>query len=326
MNDTPSSRVLRYRGDGAIAAHSPTLDVRVGGGSFRPMTMDTGSLGIVVPLSAIPEYTFVGNGTFGYSSSGRQYTGIYVLATVEVRDPFGEGFVTAGPIEVFGVQTLNGEPLTPEEAEGMGMMGVGIRGLDPRIPSNPFLYLPEMASGEFRTGYILTSRGVCFGYDEAEMDGFGTFATDCAPPGTAGTPLARATLTPSAESGLPPYTNTAPFLLDTGIGYTIVTPPDGTTPPELATGPDGTLAAGVSVAVEVQSDTGEWQSFWPPFVTREISPDAPGSVRLAVPGTGEPGIVNTGRGPLEVCDYLVDVQLGPGGAHGRIGLRPAAGT
>jgi hypothetical protein len=294
-----------------------TFTVRVGGGEAHSMVMDTGSSGIVVAASRISSWTPMPDPPAPprYSSSGNSYSGEWVLAAVELTAADGQTFTTARPVAVFAATGMEGGP-----EPGVSMMGVGIRGLhgDARNVMNPFLNLPEMAAGEFRTGYVLTREGVRFGYDEAEMATFATFSTNCADPGT--TPAATVTLTPPAGSALRPYTDTAPLLLDTGISYMIVTPrQDGARPDAGYLETVGTheqWVGGVAVSLELGGAT-----IWS-FDTDDFGePGTPEYARFARPSPT--GIINTGRHLLASYDYLVDVTFGPEGASGVVGLRPA---
>jgi hypothetical protein len=146
--------------------------------------------------------------------------------------------------------------------------------------------------------------------------------TGTAPPTR--TAQAEITLTPPATSGLETYTETAPFLMDTGIDYAIVTP---RTTPETAGGtvptpPDPTqwevsvtppapapermqLIPGVNVAVSLLNAQGIYQTVWS-FNTSDFGqPKTPVYARLAKPS--EEGIFNTSRYLLATYDYLADL-------------------
>ncbi|HEV2734583.1 MAG TPA: hypothetical protein VGV85_07080 [Longimicrobiaceae bacterium] len=317
MTSTTTGIFLPYTGASPDLTDYLTFSVAVGGGPAHSMVMDTGSSGIVVPASRIVRSRPMPNPPPAprYSSSGNTYTGQWVLATIELAAGDGQTFSTAQPVAVFAATAANGQP-----EPGVSMMGVGIRGLDGDAGNvmNPFLNLPEMAGGEFRTGYVLTAAGVQFGYDEAEMATFTTFPTNCADPDT--TPVATVTLTPPAGSALHPYANTAPLLLDTGISYMIVTPRQGQAQPdagyEETLGTQTQLVGGVGVSLALGTET-IWE-----FDTRDCGrPATPAYARFARPSPT--GIINTGRHLLKTFDYLVDVRFGPGGASGVVGLRPA---
>ncbi len=318
MTSTATGIFLPYTGASPDLTDYLTFTVAVGGGPAHSMVMDTGSIGIVVPASRIVRSTPLSPQppAPSYSSSGNTYDGEWVLATVELTAGDGQAFTTARPVAVFAATAKPGQP-----EPGVSMMGVGIRhqpGSPPLALLNPFFNLPEMAAGQFRTGYILTAHAVQFGHDEAEMGTFATFPTNCGCPDT--TPVATVTLAPPAGSGLHPYADTAPFLLDTGISYMIVTPRQGQAQPdagyEETLGTQTQLVGGVGVSLALGTET-IWE-----FDTDDCGqPGTPAYARFARPSTA--GIINTGRHLLRSYDYLVDVQLGPDGASGVVGLRPA---
>lgn len=323
------SLFLPYIQPDADLRNSPALTLSAGGGPPRPVTMDTGSLGIVIPRTAVgPNAVPLPNPppAPGYSSSGNSYQGEWLLAPVQVSGRDGTSFTTSRPVPVFGATADGNGPLNTDS--GLGMMGVGIRGLDVDAGNtwNPFLNLPQMQTGEFRTGYILSRYGVIFGYPQSAIGDFQTFQTNCAFHDKQLTPLARVTLYPPAGTPLTPYINVAPFLLDTGLGYMIITPPAGQAPPHAAfSDADQNLVPAVDVAVELQTQSGDWQTFWN-FNSSGcgLQPDTPDKVRLAMPGGF--GMSNTSRHLLAMYDYLVDLQFGPAGASGTIGLRNPLGS
>jgi hypothetical protein len=307
----------------------PSLKLRAGNGANRTVMVDTGSQGIVLPWDAIgndavvmPEPT---PPTPSYSSSGNKYQGTWMLATVQITGENGATFTTSKPVPVFGATSANGEPVTGEST--LGMMGVGIRGLDqdPHNSMNAFLNLPQMEQGEFRTGYILSRWGVWFGYPASVVGEFQTFPTNCAFHDKQLTPVARVTLTPPAGSPLTAYTHLGPLLMDTGLGEMILTTPQDQTPPDAGFGdPKGNLVPGVDVALALQDGSGAWQTLWE-FNSSQCSrqPDAPAFVRLVPPGGY--GMTNTGRHLLARYDYLADLQFSGTGASGVVGLRPRPG-
>ena len=280
------------------------FSIRVDGGESVRVVMDTGSNGIVLGSDLVKGGTVMDPQppAPSYSSSGNSYEGQWVLASVELTGLDGETFTTANPVAVFAATNV----------QGVSMMGVSTRFPDAGDEFNVFLNLPEMVAGQYRKGYILTREGVWFGYGEAEIQTFRPLL----PSTPAALAQAMVTLTPPTGSGLRPYTETAPFLLDTGIDYMIVTPPSGTLPPpgyQHAVGPHEQWISGVGVEVSLGG-----QPVWS-FDTGEFG--EPGKPAYGRFGIGKPptaGIINTGRHLLEVYDYLADVE------SGQVGLRPAA--
>lgn len=328
MENTGGGLFLPYIQFDAGLASSPALMLSAGGGPPRPVTLDTGSLGIVIPRTAVGPHAvpMPDAPPAPRSGSGDRYHGEWFLAPVRVSGGDGTGFTTCKPVPVFGATADGGGPLAADSPPGV--MGVGIRGLDRDFWNlwNPFLNLPEMETGEFSTGFILSRRGVIFGYSDCALDDFHTFPTNCAHDDRQLTPLARVTLSPPAGSPVEPYTCTVPFLLDTGLGTMVITPPDGQAPPDPAfANPDQDLVPAVDVTVELQTQAGDWRTFWN-FNSAGCSrrPDAPAAVRLGAPGSF--GMGSAGRHLLAHCDYLVDLQFGHRGASGIVGLRSAAGA
>lgn len=302
---TPTGLFLTYANADPGLFNALQLTVRVNGGNPQQVLMDTGSTGIVISKNCVggnPQPLPDPPPNPSYSSSGNSYTGQWVLATVEVLSPDGNSFVTPQPIAVFAAD------------QDVFMMGVGVRPEHPSAGFNPFTSLPQMANGQFRRGYILTSTGVQFGYGQADVATFTTFPFDVTaqPP----KPLATVTLTPDPSLNLQPYSNTAPFLFDTGISYMIVTPVLGNLPEtgyqQQVQTPKGQTQAfkpGVTVAVSIGG-----QAVWS-FDTSECPvysaagvPNAsvPEYARFAQPSAQ--GILNTGRHLLQVYDYLIDLD------------------
>ncbi|MBE7213083.1 MAG: hypothetical protein INR65_18885, partial [Gluconacetobacter diazotrophicus] len=66
---------------------SPEIPVSVDGGPVRNFTIDTGSLGLVVPEEDVPatlDYRDGTPGRIGYGSSGDAYAGYWITTTVSL--------------------------------------------------------------------------------------------------------------------------------------------------------------------------------------------------------------------------------------------------
>jgi hypothetical protein len=144
------------------------------GGRRHGAVMDTGSTGIVVAASSIPDIDRLPNrgpGTLTYSSSGRIMQGDWVVTPATISGANGASITTA-PIPVLAVRRIacldNARNCTPnEDPRHVAMIGVGFarRGepQGPRGPEiNPFLNLGDKGSvaGGSRRGYVVTSDGV----------------------------------------------------------------------------------------------------------------------------------------------------------------------
>ena len=127
---SPQPAFFKYaRGSGQVK-FAYNFNVTLGGSGPRSIEMDSGSTGIVVPLSAIGEYTVATNPpdyTPSYSSSGNSYTGQWVETVVTVIDADGNSFTTPTPILVFGVTYPADSPEATGQSSGVSMMGVSTR-------------------------------------------------------------------------------------------------------------------------------------------------------------------------------------------------------
>jgi hypothetical protein len=131
---------LKYTGGAGSVNLAYDFQVKLGGKGPRGILMDTGSTGIVVPLSAIGEYTPAQNPpnyTPSYSSSGNSYQGQWVETVVTVIDADGNSFTTPTPIVVFGVTYPAGSAEAEAEAKG-DTSGVSMMGVSPafRTPTH----------------------------------------------------------------------------------------------------------------------------------------------------------------------------------------------
>lgn len=156
------------------------VDVSVNGGTVSPFTVDTGSVGVVVPASEVPNIPpDAPPGELTYSSSGLQLTGVW--ATVPVRFPHA---VNAAGVNAPAEATVPVLAVTSSKCLGGGvnshgctggiphMLGVGF-GRGPNRPPtyNPLLNLTEMAAGTMRRGYVIGRGGLSFGLTHANAAG-----------------------------------------------------------------------------------------------------------------------------------------------------------
>lgn len=156
------------------------VDVSVNGGTVSPFTVDTGSVGVVVPASEVPNVPpGAPAGELTYSSSGLQLTGVWV--TLSVRFPRA---VNASGTRASAQATVPVLAVTSSKCLGGGvnsrrctggiphMLGVGF-GREPNRPPtyNPLLNLTEMAAGTMRRGYVVGRGGLTLGLTEANASG-----------------------------------------------------------------------------------------------------------------------------------------------------------
>ncbi|WP_342636833.1 hypothetical protein [Enterovirga rhinocerotis] len=165
---------------GEEAERSPRLGLSFGG-EARPVLMDTGSTGIVVSASRIPDVDSLPArpGRLTYTSSGRIMIGRWVTVPVTLwgRD---EARVTTRPIPVLAVDRIDcteqARDCTPEEAPAhVAMMGVGFgREGDAQSQStpdtNPLLNL-DPGGRRLHRGYVVTKEGVHVGLTPANTRG-----------------------------------------------------------------------------------------------------------------------------------------------------------
>jgi len=156
------------------------VDVSVNGGTVSPFTVDTGSVGVVVPASEVPNIPpGAPAGELTYSSSGLQLTGVWV--SLPVRFPHAVNATGANAPAEATVPVL---AVTSSKCLGGGvnshgctgaiphMLGVGF-GRGPNRPPtyNPLLNLTEMAAGTMRRGYIIGRQGLTLGLTQSNATG-----------------------------------------------------------------------------------------------------------------------------------------------------------
>lgn len=304
---------LTYASGGGGVLNAYDFNVSFDGGkTLNRLLMDTGSPWMNIGANLLPEGTYTvcdpqpATQAPSYSSDGNTYQGEWVQVIATVFGGNGASFTTPAPITVF----------RSTSSPDVSMMGVSTRYGD-LDAMNVFLNVPGIVDGTYPAGYILDQYGVWFGYGPDTLAQFTQ-----APVGTAlgqRTAAAHVTLT---GPGLPPYTATVPFLMDTGIDYTIVTPntnPPAEPPPNPAEweqpNPHGgsEFIPGVEVAVTVGA------MGWG-FNTNECgrSPAIPAYARLANPS--QYGIVNTGRHFLATYRYLIQLDSRIGATAGTMGF------
>jgi hypothetical protein len=124
-------RFLNRREPGGYLQNPPHLGLSFGGRQLRAV-MDTGSTGIVVSATAIPNIDRLpsrGPGTLTYTSSGRIEQGDWVVVRATIAGANGAS-VTTSPIPVLAVRSVacldNARNCTPrEDPRHVAMIGVG---------------------------------------------------------------------------------------------------------------------------------------------------------------------------------------------------------
>ncbi len=288
------------------------------GGLARPAVMDTGSTGIVVSASAIPDVQALpglGPGTLTYSSSGRIMRGIWVrtMATVQGANAAS---VTTAPIPVLAVTRVDCLPaarncLPGPAPDTIAMLGIGFgREGDHQAQStpdhNPFL---NIDTGGARHGYVVTRTGVQIGLDEAERRGFATvkLARSTEYPDWAQAPVCI-----TVDDAMPAC---GAALMDTGVTTMYLgVPPPYLPPAALAT--DGkALRPGTSLRFDLPDAAAPTVSYTLRADDR-AGPLAPDRIVLV---THRTAFVNTSVRFLNGFDFLFDADHGLVGYRGRQG-------
>ncbi|QJE74507.1 hypothetical protein HHL28_16830 [Aerophototrophica crusticola] len=304
---------LTYASGGGGVLKAYDFNVSFDGGKTQHLLlMDTGSPWMNVGSNLLPEGTYTvcdpqpNTPAPNYSSDGNQYEGQWVQVTATVTGGNGASFTTPAPITVF----------RSTSSPGVSMMGVSTRFAD-LDAMNVFLNVPGIVNGSYPAGYILDQYGVWFGYGQDTLAQF-TQAPVTSALGQR-TAAAQVTLT---GPGLPTYTATVPFLMDTGIDYTIVTPntnPPAEPPPSPTAwqepNPNGGFQFIPGVGVSVTVGGMSW-GFNMDQCGKQAS--VPAFARLAKPSAN--GIVNTGRHFLASYKYLVQLDSRIGSATGTMGF------
>jgi hypothetical protein len=286
------------------------VSAALGGGAPHAFLLDTGSVGVLTPRSALgpdlQQFDPSQDTEFGYVSSGKTYHGQWVKVPVVLGVPAdwdGTGDYPVAHVEVFAVDR-------PAAFDG-GVFGVGfgIGGEADGGPArNPLLHISYQGA-RLKHGYIVTQQGVDVGLTASNIEGF-AFA-----------PLERDS---EDDDWLPPlgsvelsgdfspegFSADLPILVDTGIKDMILWVSADHAPPNLVK--KAFFPAGISVSISAPpEDLGAAAALHYEFVTGEAGqPMAPSHVEWRV-GNG----INTGRNVLAGADYLYDATLG------RIGFR-----
>jgi hypothetical protein len=161
-----------------------TLKVRasVNGGTVSSYTVDTGSVGMVVPASEVPNIPAGSpSGHLTYSSSGLKLTGVWATLPISFPEAVNATGANAGAQATVPVLAVTEASCTGSgvnsgrcRAHTPHMLGVGF-GRGTRTESapayNPFLNLTEMVAGTMRRGYIIGRGGLSLGLTESNFTG-----------------------------------------------------------------------------------------------------------------------------------------------------------
>ncbi|SEP22339.1 hypothetical protein SAMN02990966_04468 [Rhodospirillales bacterium URHD0017] len=293
--------------------------------------MDTGSTGIVVAAEHFtpgPSDIAEGPGRLIYNSSGRILNGErYTTEVVIQRDE-------ATPVATARVQVLRVSSITclerardcrPESnPRGVAFMGVGFDrtgaesigtgGTEPGVPRNPFVSLVSLASGAplslVRPGYIVTREGVHLGMSAERTRGFAFIKLAANAASRPGVPEWSATPMAVSVDGV---TGNGTVLVDTGINYMFLSPPEGARLERGRRAPEGSR-----ITVFLPDQRNPQPAYYGFTVGGRGNPMHPERVEVV----HDRGVfVNTGRMFLEGFDYLYDAAGGYVGFgwNGRLG-------
>ncbi|MEZ0359944.1 hypothetical protein [Mycobacterium sp. SA01] len=286
------------------------VDASVNGGPVSPFTVDTGSVGVVVPASEVPNIPADSPpGSLTYSSSGLELTGVWVPASVsfpQAVDATGAGVAAQAAVPVLAVTSSRclGGGVNSGRCTAVipHMLGVGFgRGNTARAAPthNPFLNLTAMTAGTMRRGYLIGRAGLSLGLTAANVTGSWTMQQLT----SAGSPAEgphNDWLTPTGgfQSGSGPM-HSGKVLVDTGLLDMIVEADDLPS--------SGTVPVGTAMTITV----GDLRYS---FAVGDGGPQTPTAVHRAPARNGT--FVNTGLRALGHYDLLYDAD------GGILGLRP----
>ncbi|MDE1155073.1 MAG: hypothetical protein PW735_05005 [Acidobacteriaceae bacterium] len=281
------------------------VHAQVNGGDTESYTVDTGSVGFIVPASQVPNIPSGSpTGSITYSSSGLRLDGVWATVPVTFPDAVnqdGDNVAASSTIPVLAVSTAtctgSGVNSANCTATIPHMMGIGF-GRSTTVQTSPVynvaLNLDEMAAGTMRRGYMIKRDGLDLGLTSSNVgNSFGTQQLT-----SAGTPAAGTHndwVTPSGGvivgSGASELTGTV--LLDTGLLDMIVE--DSTLPQS------GTVDSGTQLTIYIGSHDYV-------ITVGGSSGATPTSVNYASASHGT--FVNTGLRALYHYDVLFDADDG----------------
>jgi predicted aspartyl protease len=289
---------------GAPLTEVPRLMLGIGG-AFYPAVVDTGSTGLVISATSIPDLDTLpstGPGTITYSSSGRIMRGRWVVTPVVIGGKTGRA--ETRPIAVLAVDaiscTATARHCTPiQNPRGVSMLGIGFgreHDLQPDATPdhNPLLNL--VTGGR---AFIITHRGIRLNADRTNFafvrlerdntDGDWSAPSACLALGDRGTACGT-------------------VLVDTGItGMFLTVPP--TDLPVGVTG-DGPIPDGTAVRIDLMpARRGKASIGYVVHVGDGNDAGAPTSAVLVRVGRRAP-FINTGVHLLNRFDYLYDADAG----------------
>jgi hypothetical protein len=297
--------------------------------NYKTYTIDTGSLGVVVPLADLPQNAnVIGPGAVGvkyYDSSGNTYAGNYYLTPVRIQT--SASTVQTQTIMVLAINKAycsgpttkscyTGAPPTPNlHYIGVGFNRDGTTGGDLFTSPvyNAFLHITNASNGtDVTPGYYLTpasSSGTPTGLRLGISSNTGYSLVNLAPnPAVPGDFLPQSGCFSFPPASPNQFCGTA--LLDVGIDYMFIDAPRAQWPAGTHNSSDQ-VPAGVNMEILMGSMTMPAPLQYP--FTTVLPPTTPPTdgTPTQVQWIDNPTIfVNTGRRPLYIYNYLYNGQCG----------------
>lgn len=291
---------------------SLSVRISVNGGPPIRVQVDTGSTGVILGASDVPEIApDAPAGSITYSSSGVELLGVWTPVTLTFPDAKDEhGNVATAQVPVLAVHERKvhegavNSGIKPMVNPKIYMLGIGNgRGKEPKQDRNPWVNLREMQAGTMRRGYTITREGITLGL-AGEKVGTG-YLFEKLKERTGTTPAASGTAKDWESSqgwvvvgGV--KTTASGMLLDTGLTNMMFQGPDFE---------KGDVEDGTEVGVSLLSGRLDYRF----KVGDKANPATPR--RVSWVRTTKP-LINTGLRALALYDYLYDAD------GGYFGLRP----
>jgi hypothetical protein len=306
---------------GAIGYNNPTQQ------NLQDFTIDTGSLGAIVPLKDLGPDAIgpAGPGVKFYNSSGNTFAGSYYLAPISLKQSDGT-IVQTNPILVLAVDAgfcAPGYPNCTPPGTDIHYLGVGFNRNSTTAgdafdspADNAFLEITDDNNGtDVSPGYILSGDGATVGITDTSSFTLASLTANRRVPGDWNT-------TPGCYQ-FPTLTGRNQFcgtlLLDVGIDGMFLDLVKNKRPAGAVDTIDPkTLPANLQVSIIAGTPANPALSY-SFFYTPSASPTGVGPTKITwiVPAKYSPQIfVNTGRDVLFGYDYLFD------GRFGNVGFKP----
>jgi len=233
------------------------VHAQANGGTISSFTVDTGSVGMILPASEVPNIPANSPaGHITYSSSGLRLDGVWATVTVTFPDATDENGNSSPatatlPVLAASTGTCTGSGVNSGNCTGTipHMLGIGFgRGTTVQTspPYNAALNLTEMAAGTMRRGYLLKRAGLYFGLTPSDVgDSFGTQQLTSAGTPASGTHNDWVTPSGGFKVGAGASELTGTVLIDTGLLNMIV---EDTTLPQ-----SGSVASGTQITAYIGS-------------------------------------------------------------------------